>query len=287
MSDEDTERRWREAVRKQQEDDMKAKTGPYGGNYGGSEGGSGCPLIALQFLAFLALALALLLGGCASPAISTATLESVPIQPHGPAGFWTMSWHDEFSSTTLNTKLWSVPAWRINNVTWTKKDVWLYGGNLVLNLSSSTSGGAVLSVNKLKPGMVAEARIMFKGPDGSHVYNMPAWWTVGVKYPDSGEHDIAEGLGKPCVSYWSGARVLAYKTCPAGLWANSWHTYTLERRDRSALVYWDGKLVAKYATSDDGGPEHLILNNGWSPKRSLITGKISRMFITDVRVFTH
>jgi len=36
MSDEETERQWREAVRKEKENN---RPGPYGGNYGGSEGG--------------------------------------------------------------------------------------------------------------------------------------------------------------------------------------------------------------------------------------------------------
>jgi len=232
-------------------------------------------------MVFLALVVSLIAGCAAGPA------ESMPVQPHGPSGFWTVAWRDDFNAATLDPKKWTTPAWHINNVTWSTKDRWLYGGRLVLNLSSSTSGGAVLSVNKLKPGMVAEARILFKGPDSSHAYNFPAWWAVGVKYPDSGEHDIAEGLGKLCISYWSGARILAYKVCPAGNRVNTWHTYTLERRDRSALVYYDGILVGRYATSDDGGPEHLILNVGWSPKRPIVTGKPSRMFVESVTVWQH
>jgi len=273
-NDDEVERQWREAVRKQQKDEGPP---PYSGNYGGSEDKGGC----------LVLLIAILVSVLGTLANQTTPAEAVPIQPHGPAGFWAMVWHDEFSGDTLNTRLWKVPTdWRINNVTPSKSNVWVYGGHLGMKLSSTDYGGAVLSLNKLRPGMVAEARIRFPGDSVTPIYNFPAWWAAGVKYPDSGEHDIAEGLGKLCLSYWTGARILAYKRCPTGAWNNAYHIYTLERRDRSALVYWDGILVGKYATSDDGGPEHLILNVGWSPKRKVITGDASRIRIDYVRVFT-
>jgi hypothetical protein len=51
-NDDEVERQWREAVRKQRED---SKPGPYGGDYG--KGNGGCALIALTLISFLALTL--------------------------------------------------------------------------------------------------------------------------------------------------------------------------------------------------------------------------------------
>jgi hypothetical protein len=210
-------------------------------------------------------------------------------QPHGPTGSWRMVWHDEFTHDAADpdpTK-WSMPSWRMNNVIPSTGNMWVYNGNLVLNLASAGSGAAVLSTRKLNIGEVAEARITFPGSDtGDHIFNFPAFWTAGVNYPEDGEHDIAEGLGDLWITYWTGQTTIGFKTRPAGDWNNAFHRFTLWRRAADARVYWDGELVGSYRTADGGGPEHLIVNVGSSPKRTLVTGHPSRVRVDYVRVWS-
>src|SRR5262245_37515488 len=146
--------------------------------------------------------------------------QAATVQPHGPDGSWVMTWNDEFNGDVLSTK-WRVPTdWEINNVTPTRSDVRVRAGRLELKLSSETTGGAVLGrFVRLDPGETVEARIRFPGNDTSdHIYNFPAFWTAGVDYPSSGEHDVAEGLGDLKTSYFDGTKTRRFKATPAGDW---------------------------------------------------------------------
>jgi len=207
--------------------------------------------------------------------------------PNGPTANLKLLWHDEFGpGVSIDPTKWKMATWKVNNVIPSADNMWLYDGRLTLNLASASSGAAVIAAHKLLVGQCVEAKIRFPGSDATDpVYNFPAFWTAGIKYPDSGEHDIAEGLGKLKISYWDQTKTLEYSKVPAGDWNNAYHIFTLLRHKTDAHVFWDGTEVAHYATNDDGGPQNIILNVGSSPKRVLVTGHASRVRAEYVRVW--
>jgi hypothetical protein len=195
--------------------------------------------------------------------------------PTGMAGNWKLTFDDEFSGTSLDTTKWS-NCWfspqcgTMNNVKTDPGNVSVSDGNLVLTLSSSSTGalvssnprGGASSGYQFQYGVV-EARIYFPG-DGKNCYNWPAWWTDGQSWPSDGEHDIAEVLGGPMtVNYHSSSGAHNQGAVP-GYWCGAYHVYTLYRRPGGGDVYIDGTKVKSYTTDDTGTPEYLILNVGYS-----------------------
>ena len=229
---------------------------------------------------------AALLGAAAVAITTLATLEpsqaidAAQPQPIGPGGTWTQVFGDEFNGTAIDQTKWD-PNWFgeggvMNDVPTHASNVLVKNGRLFLRLSKQTNGrvtgGLVRTTYKagryqLRPGEFVEARMRFEGDDVEDIYNWPAWWASGQNWPVAGEHDIAEGLGgrlKTNYHYRDAAGVHRQrsKTAPAGGWGDRWHTFGLHRKASSADVYWDGKLVNSYPTSDNGGPEELIINVG-------------------------
>jgi hypothetical protein len=197
-----------------------------------------------------------------TPTATTPT-SSVP-QPVGPTGTWALTFDDEFNGTALNTSTWAThDGWtNQNGVTDRASNVSESGGDLNLAVVSATSGAAVQSnTATLAVGQVAEARIDFTG-SGTYVNDWPAWWTSGPNWPSSGENDIAEGLGPLTVNYHSPAGA-SNDLNIGGAWGGAFHDYTIERFATYCEVWWDGTLVRKYATSDNGEPEWLRLTIGY------------------------
>lgn len=211
-----------------------------------------------------------------APAPTSAPLASTSApMPVGVPGPWTMKFDDEFNGTSLDSAKWS-NCWfaptcgNMNNVSTSPGNVSVSGGNLVLNLSSSSSG-ALVSTNprggattgyQFTTGYV-EARIQFPG-NGTNLYNWPAFWTNGQSWPTNGENDIAEVLsGKMTVNYHSSSGSHNQGSVP-GDWGNSFHTFGLKRNATSADVYFDGVKVKSYPTDDGNAPQYLILNVGAS-----------------------
>lgn len=206
-----------------------------------------------------------------------APIDSGSPQPVGNIpGTWTLAFDDEFNGTTLDTNTWTTMnggGW--GSTTCNTANVSVSGGNLVLTLASASSGGCACTGNACAPafggsfstgsgsynlpvGAYTEARVNFPG-SGMAIYNWPAWWTSGPGWPAAGEHDIAEGLGPLTVTYHSPSGAHGQGS-PAGSWANSFHVYGLYRKASSAEVYYDGKMVASYATDDDGAPQSLFFD---------------------------
>ncbi|MBT2533499.1 glycoside hydrolase family 16 protein [Arthrobacter sp. ISL-48] len=179
----------------------------------------------------------------------------------------------------------------MNKVTTSPANVSVSGGNLVLNLSSSTSG-SLISTNpnggastgyQFTTGYV-EARIKFPG-DGTNLYNWPAFWTTGQSWPANGENDIAEVLsGKMTVNYHSSSGSHNQGTV-AGDWGNSFHTFGLDRKATSADVYFDGVKVKSYATDDGNAPQYLVLNVGASGSSPAAYGTASQVQVDYVRAW--
>jgi hypothetical protein len=228
-----------------------------------------------------------------APAPLATTSGSMPV---GVPGAWTMKFDDEFSGTSLDTNKWS-NCWfspncgTMNKVSTSPGNVAVSGGNLLLNLSSSTTG-ALVSTNprggattgyQFTTGYV-EARIKFPG-DGTNLYNWPAFWTNGQTWPTNGENDIAEVLsGKMTVNYHSSSGSHNQGTVP-GDWGNSFHTFGLHRMANSADVYFDGVKVKSYATDDGNAPQYLILNVGASGSTTSAYGAASQVQVDYVRAW--
>jgi hypothetical protein len=224
----------------------------------------------------------------AAPATSSGT------GPLGRPGSWRLAFDDEFDGTALDTDRWSAnDGDHMNDVTTRATNVAVTGGNLVLTLSSPTTGAYVNSGRYagartgflLPVGGYAEARVEFPG-NGGTVYNWPAWWiSSGPAWPAGGEHDIVEGLGTATVNYHNATGAHNFGTIP-GTWSNTFHVYGIHRAADHADVYWDGHLVKSYPTSDNGAGQALVLNVGnGSYGGPTVTGAASRVVVDYVRAW--
>ncbi len=194
-------------------------------------------------------------------------------QPTGPSGTWNLAFDDEFNGTSLDRTHWS-PCWFYptcgsqNGVATSPNNVQVANGNLILTLASSSSGASVETNSNGGAGTgyqftegVVEARIWMPG-DGSHCYNWPGFWTDGQNWPSNGENDIAEVLDGPLTVNYHSSQGDFYFGPVAGYWCGGYHTYTLNRTNNHADVYYDGTLVDSYTTNDSNSPQYIILNVG-------------------------
>lgn len=226
-------------------------------------------------------------GGCTSGGVAAPCIGS---SNTGASGWANPVFDDEFNGTGLNSTYWE-PSWFgsggvMNDVTTNPANVAVSGGNLILTLSSSSSG-ALVSSNPNGGADIgfqftygfAEARILFPG-SGSNIYNWPAFWTDGQAWPANGEIDIAEGLGTLTSNYHSSSGANNSGTIP-GIWAGGYHTYAVNRQPGKNDIYWDGILVRSYLTSDSGAAHYFIINVGsGSPS---VTGVNSQVKVDYVR----
>ena len=214
--------------------------------------------------------------GADSPAV-TQVLGTTQPTPLGVPGSWHLVFDDEFD--ILNTAVWT-PYWFndcnpksvMNNVKTCSSNVRVANGEAVLQLSDAESG-ALLSTNPKDgvPGHAGfeftsgyvEARIHFPGTCSSRIPNWPAWWTVGQRFPHTGEIDIAEALAGDVESVYHSADGTKSRQV-SGCWAGSYHTYGLYRKAGVNDIYYDGRRVHSYASSDGNSPHYLILNVGVS-----------------------
>lgn len=195
--------------------------------------------------------------------------------PLGVRGSWNLVFEDEFN--ILNTAVWT-PYWFndcnpksvMNNVKTCSSNIRVANGEAVLQLTDAESG-ALLSTNPKDgvPGHAGfefttgyvEARISFPGTCSFGILNWPAWWTVGQRFPHTGEIDIAESLAGYVESVYHSADWSKSQQV-SGCWAGEYHTYGLYRKAGVNDIYYDGRRVHSYATNDGNSPHYLILNVG-------------------------
>lgn len=225
-----------------------------------------------------------------------ATAVAATPQPIGDPGNWTLKFDDEFSGTKLDTSRWiALQGYKTNEVTTEASNVSESGGYLMLKLSSKTQGAEIDSApydgagpnGYLFPvGGFLEARIDFAG-SGATVDNWPAFWASGQDWPYNGEEDIAEGLGTMTTNYHyegpSGPAALNSGTIP-GTWAGGFHTYGIYRGAKSITIYYDGKSLGSYASSDEGGGQAILLNIGVG-QGPTVTGTAGEVKVDYVRAW--
>ena len=209
--------------------------------------------------------------------------------PVGVPGTWAISFDDEFPGSAVDTSKWYVSVGdSMNNVTTSASNVWVTGGYLYIQLSSSSSGGMIVSQPYAFPvGSCIEARVKFAG-SGTNIYNWPAWWVSGPSWPAAGEIDIAEGAqaGNLTINYHSpsGAHN-GPDPGPSGTWAGGFHTYSVVRNSNSFNTYYDGVNVYNYSPTDDNGAAQQVLLNVGS-YGTVYTGASSYLVCDYVRAWT-
>ncbi|HLM20423.1 MAG TPA: glycoside hydrolase family 16 protein [Propionibacteriaceae bacterium] len=207
--------------------------------------------------------------------------EAQPILPLGVPGKWHLRFSDEFAGSTLDDSKWT-PGWFGTGVTQPvnlkspecndSAQVQLRGdGALTLSLIEKKTfcGGAerpyvsglVSSNGKFEFRFgVAEARIYLPGDANGLVYNWPAFWTNGQKWPYDGENDIMEGLGGTVGPHFHSPRGHPGFTVP-GSWSG-WHTFAAEWAPGAVTYYYDGKVVGSIHTGITEAPMYLVLGYG-------------------------
>ncbi len=240
-----------------------------------------------------------------SPTTSPTTVPTVPaptsvpsapvdaeVRPHGPTGDWTPVFEDEFDGTAVDPARWNVfDGKAMNNVIADPGNVAVVDGRLELTLAGPTSGAFVATGPVdgrgsthflLRVGDYVEARVSFPG-DGARLYNWPAFWTVGPRWPSGGEHDVAEVLGGSLtVNYHSSSGTHNQGAVP-GYWGDAFHVYGLHRAAGRVDVYWDGAVVASYPTDDDASGHSVLVNVGREEEGTY--GPASRVLVDYVRAF--
>jgi beta-glucanase (GH16 family) len=224
----------------------------------------------------------------------------------GLGGWGIPVFDDEFNGTRLDST-WaaSCPEYggNLNGNYTSPVDVAVSDGDLVLTQGSLSVGACVTT----RPGAVgnrgftfqygyAEARVYFPG-DGTSIYNWPAWWTSSSPWPEHGETDIAEGLhgrlttnyhaGYVCPSCVGGSSITLRSGPIPGAWSSGFHIYGLDREPGVNTIYWDGQQVGRYAVSDPGALNWLLVNVGDGVLGGqTVIGLASRVKVDYVRVWT-
>lgn len=220
------------------------------------------------------------------PGTGTRPAGTAPIGsgPLGATGHWKLVFNEDFNGNSLNLRRWNAHnGWTDQNgVTDSLRNVRVRDGYAILTLASAHSGAEIgTRTFVLQPGEFAEARIRFAGR-GQTIYNWPAFWTSGPNWPQGGENDVAEGFGALTANYHSPSVTLHSGPVPGG-WGGHFHIFGIYRSRYFTRVYWDGKVVSAYHTSDDGAPQTLLLTLGAA--NQIRTGAAGAMTIDFVRAW--
>jgi beta-glucanase (GH16 family) len=217
------------------------------------------------------------------------SFDTLPLQPTGPVGPWVLTFHDEFTGTSLSS------AWNTNwfgprdaitrSVTYGDQacadpaQVSVSGGTLNLRATKQSvvcdyGSGPVTEPYRIglvntyrhfdQSGGAFEARINLPG-DADGLWNFPAWWTNRLPGDPKGEMDIMEGLSSRTPCWFFHSDTTGAGGCSHNNYANEWHTYTAEWvPGQSATYYYDGVQVGRLTSGITSANMFLILDNAVS-----------------------
>ena len=232
--------------------------------------------------------------------VETGTDAGSDAKPTGIPGSWNLVFDDEFNGTSLDLTKWSTTWFNggtMNDVATSAANVAVSGGNVILTLSSASTGAAI-STNPRdtsgNPGKVGfqfttgaiEARVYFPG-NGTECYNWGAFWTTGQNWPTTGENDIAETLrGTPQIHHIDSAGNPSGGSCSYYL-GNAFHIYGVERFSDHVVFYYDGVQIASIPSHEDvaSSPQYVVLNIGNGHASPLMTGSTGAMLVDYVRAW--
>jgi phosphodiesterase/alkaline phosphatase D-like protein len=177
-------------------------------------------------------------------------------------GDWSLIWEDAFAGTAW-TIMQPSNGWATRNITTATANASRTGGVASLQLSSTTSGAALISgggnapgsgdpTYRVKVGDYVEARLLYPTSNGSLFTNWLSFLAGGTTPTVNGEHDVAEVISQSLTVQYSSPAGTLSQGAPSGSWGDAYHSYGLYRKQNTAEVYWDGDLVASYPTNDPG-----------------------------------
>ncbi|MFY9470025.1 MAG: family 16 glycosylhydrolase [Solirubrobacterales bacterium] len=197
------------------------------------------------------------------------------VQPLGADGAWTQIWGDEFNGSALDESKWSAlrgdARWEygspfnpsIEDAFYTKNNVTVNGGNLVMTLKKEAAGGYPYSSGMVQSGQdfgfrygFIEARTYAPKCAGC----WPAFWMLDLPLDDHWppEIDIFEyfdSLNDPMAYFNYHYEQNGHKqtgVAPYGDWGgdlSGWHTFGLDWSAGKLQTYIDGRAGPSYASS--------------------------------------
>ncbi len=252
--------------------------------------------------------------------------QNTPSDSQARAG-WKLVWHDEFEGVRPDPGKWTYAVGgngfgndELEYYTDRPQNVYEQDGNLVLNaieeqytgadgVSRAYTSGRIRTKGKFSQTYGRfEARI--KIPYGQGIW--PAFWMLGddgAKWPDCGEIDIMENIGRePGTVHgtihgpgYSGARGIStpYKLPGGESFSAGFHVYAIEWRPESIQWYVDDALYRTVTPADlpagakwvYNHPFYLLLNlavgGRWPGNPDATTSFPQKMYVDYVRVYRH
>jgi beta-glucanase (GH16 family) len=226
-------------------------------------------------------------GGAATGGMAgTAGTAGAASSPRCPDADWSLTWSDEFdgaSGSTVDSSKWAYDS----GPNWFNGELQYYAsgntnasldgsGNLVIEARQETREGRQYTSARLK----TEGRRTFtygrfegrmKLPYGQGIW--PAFWMLGGNsWPNSGEIDIMENLGRePSISYgtihgpgYSGANgPSASYTLPGGaVFSDDFHVFAVEWEPNTIRWYVDDTHFSTKTPADIGG-NNWVFDHGF------------------------
>ncbi len=237
---------------------------------------------------------------------------------------WTLTWSDEFSGSSLDTKKWAFDTsdnqnHELETYTTSPANVRQQDGHLIitaLKQNTSRSDGTTreytsgrIFTQDLFSQTYGRFEASIKMPLGKGIW--PAFWMLGddihtAGWPGSGEIDIVENVGEPTLSHstihgpgYSGAKgPTAAFTLPEGQRVDTaFHLYALEWAHDDIKFFFDDHLIAERTPANlpagaiwvYNHPFFIILNlavgGDWPGNPDSTTTFPQQMLVDYVRVY--